>query len=190
MKIRISCASQASIKIDNKYLLCLNKSSLKRGEKVYTPFGGALEYYPEALDFLKNIEADFERKTPDLRFTTDISNLDLFEFWFNQKINRETSVDRELIEEMVHEEKIFDSLDKDDFKTQYTRTVKDVQEYNNIVNYRYFEVHDVKFKRDKIDVINDLLSKGTSNMILTTLQDIMQSRIQGIKIGGNAKSIL
>ena len=42
-EIRISCASLASIKIDNKYLLLLNKRSYKQGKMVYTPIGGALE---------------------------------------------------------------------------------------------------------------------------------------------------
>ncbi len=190
MKIRISCASQASIKINDKYLLCLNKSSLKRGEKIYTPFGGALEYLPKALEFLNNLDADFERETPDLRFKTDLDNLNLFEIWFKQKIDRETTIDRELIEEMVDEEGIFDSLSENEFRATYVKTVKDPQDYNGLMNYRYFEVHNIEFNRNKLNIINNLLDNGESYMILATVEDIMKSEINGIKIGENAKSII
>lgn len=49
-KIRISCASLASIKIDGKYLLCINKGALAKGTQLYTPFGGAIEYNESALN--------------------------------------------------------------------------------------------------------------------------------------------
>lgn len=89
-KIRISCASLASIKIDYKYetfyLLALNKSQLKKGIKIYTPIGGALEYKDSALNFLNEIEAEFERKTPDLRFITSKNNLQNFTIWFEKRL--------------------------------------------------------------------------------------------------------
>lgn len=192
--IRISCASLASIIIDGKYLLCMNKSSLKKGLKVYTPFGGALEYEKKALDFLVNIDADFE-KGMDLRFKINKENLDLFRMWFKKKIDREVGIDRELIEELVNEENIFTSLSNQDFKSTYLKLVEDIQYYNDIENYRYFEIYDVKFKEDKIfdikNKINTYEHNDVKKLILVSKDEIMREITNtGVKIGANAKAIL
>ena len=139
-KIRISCASLASIKIDDKYLLCLNKGSLAKGISLYTPFGWAIEYNESALKFLNNLEVEFERKTPDLRLKTDKNNLNLFEIWFGKGIDREVGIERELIEEMVDEENIFDNLKDNDFVSTYIDTVKMNQQRNKYDSYHFFEM--------------------------------------------------
>ncbi len=190
--IRISCASLASIIIDDKYLLCMNKSSLKKGLQVYTPFGGALEYKKEALDFLVNIDADFE-KGMDLRFKINKDNLDLYKIWFKKQIDREVGIDRELIEEFVDEEKIFNSLSINDFKSTYVRLVEDIEYYNEIENYRYFEIYDIKFKSDKISEIkNKMDSYGDIKKLILVSKDEIMNEITstGIKIGANSKSII
>lgn len=184
MRIRVSCASQALIKIEDKYLLCLNKSSNKKGNKVYTPFGGALEYNPEALDFLNSLDVEFERQTPDLRLFMDQSNLNPFEIWFSQKKDREISIDRELIEEMVEEENIFEFLNENEFQSTYLRTIKNSQPVNDAMHYWYFEVYQVEFNREKINIIKNLLENADSHLVLASVEEIRKSEVNGIRIGG------
>jgi len=188
-EIRISCTSLASIMIDDKYLLCFNKSQFKNGFKVLTPFGGAIEYTEDALPFFKNINANFERKTPDLRFTTSFDNLGLFETWFNKKLNREVGVDRELIEEMVDEEKIFTKLGRNEFKSIYINLIEDVDDYNNIINHRFYEVYEVSFTQSKINEIREKLKD--SHIRLVSKEEVLNGvTYDGIEIGGNSKCIL
>lgn len=190
--IRISCSSLASIIIDDKYLLCMNKSSFKNGLQVYTPFGGALEYRKEALNFLTNIDADFE-KGMDLRFKTNKENLDLYKIWFKKQIDREVGIDRELIEEFVEEEKIFQNLSQSDFISTYLKLVEDIVLNNNIENYRYFEIYDIKFNSDKVSEIrNKMESYGDIKKLILVSKDEIMNEITntGIKIGANAKSII
>lgn len=188
-KIRISCASLASIKIDGKYLLCLNKSALAKGMQLYTPFGGAIEYNESALSFLNNLEVEFERKTPDLRLKTDKSNLDLFEIWFSKKNDREVGIERELIEEMVDEENIFNELNKNDFTSTYFDTIKINQQRNEYDSYHFFEIYNVEFSKSKIkEIYRSILLKD--KLALCTEQDIINCEIDGRKISDHCKSIL
>ena len=190
-EIRISCASLASIKIDNKYLLLLNKRSYKQGKMVYTPIGGALEYHPNGKKFLDNLEVRYERETPDLRFKMDSENLDLFRCWFENCINRENDITRELIEEMVDEEKIFKSLDLKDFTTKYIRTETPIKEIDGVSNYFFFEIYKVTFTKDKITEIKEYIKKNNDKIILVSDIEIKNGFTKdNIEIGDNAKSIL
>ena len=188
-KIRISCASLASIKIDDKYLLCINKGALAKGISLYTPFGGAIEYKKGALNFLNNLEVEFERKTPDLRLKTDRSNLDLFEIWFGKKIDREVGIERELIEEMIDEENIFDSLNDNDFTSTHIDTIKINQHRNEYDSYHFFEIYNVEFTKNKIkEIYKNILLKD--KLILATKQEILNEMIDGKRISDHCKAIL
>lgn len=188
--IRISCASLASIKHNDLYLVCLNKRQLKVGKKVYTPFGGALEYTDNALDFLNSINANFE-KNKDLRFTTSLNNLPNFKIWFDKKIDREVGIDRELVEELVEEEKILLSLNTNDYVSKYIRTDISESYYNDINNYRFFEIYEIKFNDLILEMIDKEIKTENSN-----IRYISQSEINnlitddGIEIGDNCKNIL
>lgn len=192
-EIRISCASLASIMIDGKYLLLLNKRSYKEGRMVYTPIGGALEYLPKGKGFLDNLGARYERETPDLRFKMDSENLDLFKFWFEKGIDRERDVVRELTEEMIEEENIFDTLDSNDYEISYLRTETPINPYKGIMNNFFFEIYDVDFSPKKINEIKDYINNQgqVKKAILVTEQEIKNGlTIDKIEIGNNAKSIL
>lgn len=192
-EIRISCASLASIMIDNKYLLLLNKRSYREGRIVYTPIGGALEYLPTGKAFLDNLGARYERETPDLRFKMDSENLEIFRFWFEKGIDREKNVVRELTEEMVEEENIFDSLNSDDFEISYIRTETPIKTIKGIINNFFFEIYDVKFSENKVNEIKDYIkNQGQFRKdILVTKEEIIDGlTINKIEIGDNAKSIL
>lgn len=190
-EIRISCASLASIKIDNKYLLLLNKRSYKQGRIVYTPIGGALEYHPNGKNFLDNLGARYERETPDLRFKMVSENLELFRYWFEKSIDRENDITRELIEEMVDEEKIFKSLDIKDFTTKYIRTETPIKEIDGVSNYFFFEIYNVTFTGDKITEIKEYIKKNNDKIILVSDMEIKNGFTKdNIEIGDNTKSIL
>jgi len=192
-EIRISCAALASIMIDGKYLLLLNKRSYREGRIVYTPIGGALEYLPSGKAFLDNLGARYERETPDLRFKMDSENLELFKFWFEKGIDRERDVVRELTEEMIEEENIFDTLNSNDYDISYLRTETPINPYKGIMNNFFFEIYDVRFSEEKINVIKDYINNQgqVKKAILVTEKEIKNGlTINKIEIGNNAKSIL
>lgn len=189
-EIRISCACLAQIKIDGKYLLALNKSSLKKGESIYTPFGGALEYDNSAKDFLNSIVLKYERETPDLRLFMYKSNLKKFENWFYKKTQRETSIERELIEELVEETKVLPELNNNDIKSIYIKTVTETVPFNNITNYRYFEIFNVQLTQNNINIILNRLIKDNI-LYLATKEEILNEKTKtNIKIGTNSQAIL
>jgi hypothetical protein len=192
-EIRISCASLASIIIEDKYLLLLNKSSYKQGRIVYTPIGGALEYLPKGKGFLDNLGVRYERETPDLRFKMDSDNLDLFKFWFEKGIDRERDIVRELKEEMIEEENIFDTLNSNDFDISYIGTETPINEIKGVLNNFFFEIYNVDFSEKKINEIKDYINNQgqIKKAILVTEQEIKNGlTIDKIEIGNNAKSIL
>jgi len=186
--VRISCASLSSIVIDDKYLLYLNRSSLKRNSYVYSPFGGAIEYMPKALEFLNSIDAEFERETPDLRLRVDISQIPAFDMWFTQKIDREFGVDRELFEEMVEEEKILSSLDSWDFQSEFIRLHKFTDVNDGITNYRFFEIFKIQFSKNKLEELKSKIDGD--KLILATEEDITNRKIGDRRIAGSSLSIL
>lgn len=189
-KIRVSCASFASIKLGEDYLLCLNRSQLEGGNRVFTPFGGALEYKKEAKSFLNNIGSEFIRETPDLRLFIDEDNLELFEIWFSKKIDREFDVDRELFEEMVLEEKVFDSLSKKDYDSEYISSEKILVQRDDFECFMYFDIFKIKFNIKKAREI--FISMGSNkNIRLISKEEILNGITNdGIKIGDNSKTIL
>lgn len=190
-KIRVSCSALASIVIDGKYLLCVNHGSAAKGDTIYTPFGGATEYHSDALSYLQGLGCEFERKTPDLRFWMPESNLPEYLEWFNKKQQRETSIDRELMEELVEEEHIFDALGVSDFTATYRTVVFDKAEFNGVESYRYFEIFDVSFNAEKQDAIMKMLSQPNSKIKLVTAQEIRAGRAaDGSQIGNNTKPLL
>jgi hypothetical protein len=191
-EIRVSCASLASIMIDGKYLLMLNKRSCKEGRMVYTPIGGALEYLPKGKEFLDNLDVKYERQTPDLRFKMDTENIDLFKFWFEKRIDRECDIVRELREEMIDEENIFDYLEPEDIEISYVGLDTPIKEMNGIINNFFFEIYDVEFSEEKVKEIKEYISnQELQKLILVTENEIKNGfSINKIEIGDNTKSIL
>lgn len=64
---------------------------------------------------------------------------------------------------------------------------------NNIENYRYFEIYDIKFNSDKVSEIrNKMESYGDIKKLILVSKDEIMNEITntGIKIGANAKSII
>lgn len=186
--VRVSCASLASIKIDNKYLICLNKNSLTKGIKQYTPFGGAIEFKNNALEYLNTLDLEFE-KNNDLRFKIDYNKYDDFKKWFNLKVDRESSINRELIEELVYEENLLSTLDTKDFSTRYIRTDYTSEYKNNVNNYRIFEIYKVKLQDS---ILEEILSNiDTKRIYLASINEIKNHVTKdGVEIGTNCENII
>lgn len=190
-EIRVSCAALAQIKIDNKYLLLMNKRSLGQNKIIYTPVGGALEYLPNGKKFLDNLNVKYERQTPDLRLRMDKDNLELFDFWFSKGIDRERDVFRELKEEMVDEESIIKSLSESDVEIKFIRTEKPVIDIDGLTNHFFYEIYSVEFSDDKLKEINEYIkSQGDVKKVVTLSKEQIENDDFEFEIGSNCISIL
>ncbi len=190
-EIRVSAAGLVRIKIDEKYLLVLNKGALKIDKKVYTPFGGALEFYESSRVLLESLGAKFEKGT-DLRFKIPEENLEGFEDWFYQRIGRETIPYRELREELVIEENVF-LVFPENISLQYVKDARErsVLDRDGVNTQRYFEVYQAYFLEEHVRKIRATMERPGSHLGLFTEKEI-KSRISdsGTEIGSNCLALL
>lgn len=191
--IRISCAGLASVKINDKYLLIRNKSSYKKGYVIYGPLGGALEYKPEALEFLTSIGCQFERTTPDLRFVISTEYLQDFDNWYYTTNDREKSCVREVIEELQDEEKLISNLSENDIKEVFVETVKNKASRFDVVSQRYFDIFEVEFSPEVKQKIVEIESQPDSAIKLLTKEEILNTEeivTDGYGIGFHSRFVL
>ena len=188
--IRVSCAGIARIIFDNdKYLLIQNKKQRSHGILKYGPIGGALEYNEDALEFLMSIDVEFE-KGSDLRLHIPIVHLDTFIEWFKSKKDRETTVFREMFEEMVEEECYIDSLTPADVTEEYSKLVQTTVDWdvNGVIKttLHLFEVFNVEIINTQIkQTILDKLQTNDSLKLFT------QEEINTLEVvSGHSKFIL
>lgn len=191
--IRISAATVARIDLDGKLLVGLNKSRLRAGKKVYTPFGGALEFYGPARAFLQDIGAVFE-KGNDLRLEIPERSLTRFTDWFYQRIARETSPFRELKEELVYEEGLLPSLQETDVQLRYLRTflereVTDKPGIEGKLTQRFIEVYEAKFNHEYEQMFRTALAQQETHLALLTEEEI-RSKISKTGIKAQCDSLI
>lgn len=188
-KIRISCACFARIEIGGKYLLLQNKKMKNKGIINYSPIGGALEWKPEALEFLESVDVSFE-KGKDLRIHIPKENYDIFKQWFLSNKDRENSVFREMREELVDEENILSYLDYLDVSEKYINCVETTQDWEvdgkMQTSYYFFEIFDVKFNKDVENKILENIKIEDKLKLFTPLQIKTFSNT----IAGSSKYIL
>lgn len=91
--IGVSCAALGSINIDGKFLLI-------KEDKKFQPIGGGLKYENSAITFLKSIDFKTDRTDNDIRIKIPRDNWNAFKLWFEKGIDRETTIDREIEEEV------------------------------------------------------------------------------------------
>jgi hypothetical protein len=194
-ELRISAASLTRIELDGKILVALNKKRLQAGKRVYTPFGGALEFYEEARSYLQSLGVVFE-KGNDLRFTFSEERLAEFEQWFERKKDREVSPYRELREELVDEEGIFPELPEHAINLEYLTTVKKREVTNRPgqegkLTQRFFEVYRATFKPEYTQMVREALSKPETHLALVTEKEIKAGKADsGIEIATNCLSLV
>lgn len=161
--IDVSCAALGQIIVDEKYLLIKDENS-------YQPIGGALKFYDSAIPFLKSINFQTDRTDNDLRIKIPEINFEKFKMWFLKGIDRETSINREIEEELTPflGEMYTKKMKMDDYKTIEANTNKK----------RMFQIHNIIFKNDVKNAIINLVNKG-DEFILASKADI-QNRSNGI----------
>lgn len=185
--IRVSCAGLASINIDGKYLLVQNKKSRSNGIISYGPLGGALEYLPEGEEFLNNLNVEFERETPDLRFVIDVNKLNEFEQWFEYTNDREKSCKRELIEELVLEESVLNDLKENNISESHIDTIRDKSERFGVISERIFEIFEISFTQETEQELKEIANDPNSTIGLFSKEEIIKG---GGEIATHSKFIL
>jgi hypothetical protein len=194
--LRISAACLARIELDDKLLVGLNKRRLEAGRRVYTPFGGALEFYDSARLFLDSLDADYE-KGNDLRFRISADRWGEFEEWFDRREDRETSPYRELREEFVDEEGVFPEMPGEAYSLDGLVTVKPKREATDrpgqegVMTQRIFEVHNVLFVPDYETMIKSALAKDNTRLALVTQEEIRSGQtLGGIEVASNCSPLI
>ncbi len=192
---RISAAALARVEIDNRYLVGLNRKKREVGRQVYTPYGGVLEATFEGREFLENLGAEFEWRN-NLRLYLDDSLIPSFEDWFFSRTQRETSIYRELREELVDEDKVFPILPETVLTCQYINTVTENvptsrQGSGGEQTQRYLELIDVKFISEYLGMLRDNLLRPDTYLALLTREEIMTGRTEkGIEVGTNCLPLI
>jgi hypothetical protein len=172
--IRVSCAGLASIIIDGKYLLVQNKKSRSNGIISYGPLGGALEYLPSGVEFLNNLNVEFERETPDLRFIIDVNRIEEFEQWFEYTNDRERSCKRELIEELVVEERVLNDLKDNNISESHLDTIRDKSVRFGVVSERIFEIFEISFTQETEQELKEIANDPNSTIGLFSKEEIIK----------------
>ncbi|RLJ07038.1 MAG: hypothetical protein DRP12_02985 [Candidatus Aenigmatarchaeota archaeon] len=192
--IRISASCLAKIEIDGKYLVGLNKRRFKHGKKVYTPFGGAIEFYESARPFLESLGAVFENGN-DIRIEIPEEKIPEFERWFYQRKDREISPYRELREELVDEEYALPDLPPNAFDFRYLKTVKerhvtDRPGQEGKLTQRYMEIYQIDFEPKYIEILRNSLEKPDTRLRLVSVKEILAGITDdGIPIGTNCRPL-
>jgi len=179
-RIAISCAALARIIVDGKYLLVFDKGTHK-------PIGGGLKFNKESMPFLESIGYNTDRTDNDLRIDIPENKYNQFKHWFHMFIDRETTVHREVMEELQP----FLQVDISDMKETYERideTNRDIgpskmsTEYKN----RLFQIHKVEFSDDQIEEIRSAVLTH-ADLVLVTKEQILNEEMN---ISPHAKHIL
>lgn len=189
-KIRVSAANLVRIDLDGKILVAFNKRRLKAGNKVYTPFGGALEFYEESRSFLDSLEVQYE-KGRDLRFIISDEYLPNFEDWFRKQQGRETSPYRELSEELIDEEGALEELPESAVNLEYLTTTTqraptDRPGQEGMDTQRFFEVYRATFTPEYEELLRQALAQPGTHLALVSEDEILNGYTEtGIKIASN-----
>lgn len=191
---RVSIAYLFRIKIDNRYLLI-------RGKRIqqYQPVGGVYKYYSSFEQMfnslgLRNEDNETFYEKNDLRVYVKGSHLDQLIKWFESRKNRECTVEREFIEELIDTGILEESILKN-VKYEYLSTV------NNGIHYsKHFKCKEVLIF-DIFDVLLDdetkaaikLAEKQDKGIILATYEDLERECIEvngkSYKIGAHSKYV-
>lgn len=191
---RVSIAYLFRIKIDNKYLLI-------KGNRIeqYQPVGGVYKYhrsFDELFNSLglrhENDESFFEKN--DLRVYVKGSSLNKLIDWFETGKNRECTVEREFVEELIDS----NILDEDVMKSldfEFIRRVDTGIHYSPHFNCKevlIFDIYDVILKNEVEETFKSCMEKNTY-IVLATFDEIERECInrdgKSCKIGAHTKYI-
>lgn len=173
-RIRVSCAALARIMVDGKYLLLMNKGK-------YGPIGGALKYYDNTIPTLERFGYQAERSGEDLydlRINIPKENWSTFKKWFSMFTWRETSVHREVMEELQP----FLQVDISDMKDTFLY----VREVVDEIKHRQFQIHAVELSPKGYEELRSAINTY-AELVLVTKEQILNEEMN---ISGHAKHIV
>lgn len=189
--IRVSCASFARIKVGDKYMLILNGNAIMKGNKIYGPIGGGLEFLESGREFLTSINASPEKSNYDLRIRLPKENLEEFKKWFYSKADRENGVFREVQEELVDEMQILKSISESDVTESYVKTSEDEAVSQKIgfegtFTKYIFEIYEVTFSEKVQKELLEACNEKIQIVGLFTEEEILNLP----NIGGQTKHLI
>ena len=147
--IRVSCSSICSIRVRNGYLLTLNRNRLRKGERVLSPVGGALEWTDPGIVHRFGAMPE-SAASKDLRLFLPVDRLACFGDWFRSREGRELTPFREVEEELVREMRLLEGFDPADCDARFTRVADferatDRTGLENVMTHYFFEVWRLDF---------------------------------------------
>lgn len=195
-EIRFSIAYLYQIKIGDRYLLI-------KGNKIdqYQPIGGVYKYYDSFKDLANRINIEFENKEgfyeeKDLRFYAKGRHTTTILDWFNTGSNREISVYREFVEEII-EPGILPIDVLKNIKIEFIKQVKPKMAYsthfgkNEILVFHIFRI---EMEELHIETIKEYTENKNSILKLINRKDIKKECTdhngKSTKIGVHTKYIL
>jgi hypothetical protein len=143
-------------KVDERYLLVLNRNRRGKGYYELSPVGGAIEV--DHLSRLDPFEARPENPASrDLRLRMELDRLDAFRQWFYKRQGRETDPFREIYEELVEETGILAALRREDLRMDFLHIVEDRKPtmrlgLTGVFTHYFFEVFEVKARSPDIQL--------------------------------------
>lgn len=197
-KIRFSMSYLFRIKIDNKYLLISGRRISQ-----YQPVGGVYKYY-------KGFENEFDKfeVINDEGFTFDDSiKNDLrirlkgkytlkFLKWYKSRTNREVSVHREFIEELVKPGYLTADV-MDDFKPRFIKTIDNKIKWSQHFECKellMYDIFDVELNKKYVSQLKTAVAEHSSELVLATEKEIKRLSIdqkgKSMKIGKHSKNVI
>lgn len=194
-KYRMSISYLFKIKIDNKYILI-------KGDRIdqYQPIGGVYKYYESFKDNFnkwgvqnENEESFYEKN--DLRIYVKGKSLCKVIKWFETMKNREFSVDREFVEELIRTDILSDDAlynARFEFLCRQNSGVH-VSQHFKCREVLIYDIIDVELRKEDMDILVEKCQTGAP-IILADYDSIDRECItiegKSYKIGTHAKYIL
>lgn len=195
-EVRMSLSYLFSIEIDNTYLLI-------KGNKIdqLQPIGGVFKYLDTFEDIqnrlgIRNASNNQFHDTQDLRIVVPGQNVPKVVEWFHSKLNRETNVSREFIEELVENNGPLDFIDYSNSTIEFKKCIEtNFREsvHFNMLEYNIYEIYKVKLLGEAKEKIKKYILEN-DNLFLVDAEDIKKENIAinglAVKIGSHTKYTL
>ncbi|HSW78024.1 MAG TPA: hypothetical protein VLG36_04460 [Candidatus Chromulinivoraceae bacterium] len=196
--MRISCTGFARLQDPSgRFALLVNAGRLKRGHgRLLSPIGGAFDAQPDEIEHISRTLGayDFEQGS-DLRFRVDDARVEDVVEWFGRREQRETTVLRELTEELVDETRILQARDLHTVREAFRRfvrydsvTIRDVPEKRTAY---LIETFDVRIPRGAMRKLLSASAVEQPHIYFAHADEIRRCEMDdGTKIGEITKKIL
>lgn len=191
---RVSIAYLFRINIDNRYLLI-------KGNRIeqYQPVGGVYKYHSSFNELFNSLELRHENEKAfyeknDLRVYVKGQYLDKLINWFESGKNRECTIEREFVEELI-ETDIVDKNIMEEVDFEFLKRVNNGIHYSPHFKCKEILIYDIYdvILNENAKVTFELCAKRNTNIVLATFDEIERECLdidgKSCKIGAHAKHI-